>query len=316
MTGAPVPRGADRVVIVEDCEVRGASVTVSGVPDAGANICLRGEDIRAGQVVLEAGTRLAPQHLGIAAMAGREVVAVFGRPVVTVLTTGTEVVPATWALTPGMVRDANLPLICAQLETAGFPPAAWIHSNDDPASLRETAAQLLSASDVLVAAGGVSMGTRDFVPSILEALGMDIRVRGVAQKPGKPLLFAVDPAGRSAFGLPGNPVSVMVSLEEYVLPHLRRMSGLAGCRKRVFEGVLTDAYGKEPGRLHFLRVEARREGAEWMLRLPESSGSGDLMSTSAANGLALVGEGETRLLPGDGVPFHFLYSHAGELSFE
>jgi molybdopterin molybdotransferase len=315
MTGAQVPRGADRVVIMEDCTVSDSVLLIERIPAAGANICRQGEDIRAGQVVLELGSRLGPQHLGIAAMAGRGVLRVFQKPEISLLTTGTEVIPPTWALSPGTVRNANAPLMRSLLGLAGFPAHQWAHSADDPESLRSTAEQLLSASDVLIVAGGVSMGTKDFIPSILESLGVAIRFRNVAQKPGKPLLFGLDPDGRPVFGLPGNPVAVLVSLEEYVLPLLRRMSGFRGYRKRLFHGEMTCPYGKEPGRLHFLRVLAYRERDSWMLHMPESSGSGDLMSASVTNALALVGEEASRVIPGDRIPFHFLSSSTGEMSF-
>jgi len=315
MTGAPVPRGADRVVMMEDCSVTDSVLLIDRVPAVGANICRQGEDIRAGQVVLEQGTRLGPQHMGIAAMAGREVLKVFRKPDISILTTGTEVIPPTWAPSPGTVRNANSPLMRSLLGMAGFPVHQWAHSADDPESLKSTTEQLLSASDVLIIAGGVSMGTKDFIPSILESMGVSIRFRNVAQKPGKPLLFGTDPEGRPVLGLPGNPVSVLVSLEEYVLPMLRRMSGFRGYRKRLFHGEMTCPYVKEPGRLHFLRVLAYRERDLWMIHMPETSGSGDLMSASVTNALAIVGEEATRVSPGDPIPFHFLSSSTGEMSF-
>lgn len=315
MTGAPIPPGADRVVMLEDCTVDGSVLLVHRMPPAGANICRRGEDIRAGRIVLEAGQRLAPQHLGIAAMAGRGVLRVFRKPGITVLTTGSEVIPPTWSPQPGTVRNANAPLIGSLLALAGFPVRLLAHSADDPDSLRSTAEQLLEAGDVLIAAGGVSLGVRDYVPAVLESLGVVIRFRNVAQKPGKPLLFGSDPAGKPVFGLPGNPVSVMVALEEYVLPLLRRMSGFTDFRKRDFHGVLSGPFAKTSGRRHFLRVLAVRGEGGWVLHLPETSGSGDLMSVSATNALATVAEDVTLVEPGRPVPFHFLSSSAGELAF-
>ncbi len=315
MTGAPVPEGADRIVIVENSRVEESVLYLDEVPDPGANICWRGEDIKGGHMVLEHGTRLACQHLGLAASAGRGFLSVFSRPRIALVTTGTEVIPPTWIPSPGTVRNANMPLMNAQLSLGGFPVDLSIHSADDPESLKATFEQLMKCVDVLIIAGGVSKGTRDFVPSVLESLKVELHIRTVAQKPGKPLLFGNDPDGRPVFGLPGNPVSVMVSIEEYVLPLLRKRAGCKGYHKRIYHGEITFDYRKKPGRLHFLRVIAYREGNSWKLHHPESSGSGDLMSTVNVNALALAGEDVVRLISGAILSFHFFYSTAGELSF-
>ncbi len=315
MTGAPVPEGADRIVIVEEAVVKDSTLYLEKVPPEGANICWKGEDIQKGHIVLEHSTRLSHQHIGIAAMAGRGVLPVYRKPVIGVVTTGTEIVPPTWKPSPGKVRNANLPLIVSQLSLAGFPVSVSVHSADDPDSLRATFSQVLRSCDILIAAGGVSKGTRDYVPSVLESLGVKLHFRTVAQKPGKPLTFGTGPAGKPVFGLPGNPVSVMVSIEEYVLPMLRRRSGFRGCHKRVYHGEITSDYNKKPGRAHFLRVLAYREGDSWKLHHPDSSGSGDLMSTVNVNALVIVGSHQVSIRDGDKLPFHFLSSTAGELAF-
>lgn len=315
MTGAPLPEGADRVVIVEESVVKDSILYLNNVPCEGENICWQGEDIKKGNIVLEHGTRLSQQHMGIAAMGGRGVLPVFRKPRIAVVTTGTEVVPATWIPSHGKVRNANLPLIKSQLTMSGFPVEVSAHSADDPDSLKATFEQLISCSDVIVTAGGVSKGTRDFVPSVLESLGVKLHFRMVAQKPGKPLTFGTGPTGKPVFGLPGNPVSVMVSLEEYVLPFLRKKSGFKGYRKRTYHGEITSSYSKKPGRLHYLRVLAYREGNSWKLHHPDSSGSGDLMSTVNINSLAIVGPDQLSIEAGDILPFHILSSTGGELAF-
>ncbi len=315
MTGAPLPEGADRIVIVEESVIEDSVLYLEKVPPEGANICWKGEDIKEGQIVLEHGTRLTQQHMGIAAMAGRGVLPVFRKPRIAVVTTGTEIVPPTWIPSPGQVRNANLPLITSQLSMSGFTALVSVHSADDPGSLSATFRQLLSCSDVLIVAGGVSKGTRDFVPSVLESLGVIIHFRTVAQKPGKPLIFGSSAAGKPVFGLPGNPVSVMVTIEEYVLPLLRKRSGFKGYHRRMYHGEITSDYRKKPGRVHFLRVIAYREGNSWKLHYPDSSGSGDLMSTVNVNALAIVGSDQLSIEAGESLPFHFLSSTAGELAF-
>jgi len=315
MTGAPIPEGADRIVIVEESVVEDSVLYLEKVPPQGANICWKGEDIKKDQMVLENGTRLSQQHMGIASMAGKSVLPVYRKPRIALVTTGNEVIPPTWIPSPGKVRNANLPLMQSQLSMSGFPVDLTMHSADDPDSLRATFSQLLECCDILVTAGGVSKGTRDYVPSVLESLGVKIHFRMVAQKPGKPLTFGTGPDGKPVFGLPGNPVSVMVSIEEYLLPLLRKKSGFKGYHKRMYHGEITSDYNKKAGRLHFLRVLAYREGDSWKLHLPDSSGSGDLMSTVNINALAIVDADRLSIQSGEILPFHFLSSTAGELAF-
>jgi molybdopterin molybdotransferase len=315
MTGAPVPPGADRVVMVEHARVEENRLHVETTVPQGANICRRAEDIQKGQTVLFTGRLLAPQHLGIADMAGRGVLRVYRKPTVGVVTTGTEVIASTWIPKPGQIRNANLDLMRAQLEQAGFAVHIQLHAADDPASLRATFAQLLACCDVVLIAGGVSMGTRDYVPAALETSGVKLLFRTVAQKPGKPLTFGIGPGNKPVFGLPGNPVSVMVCGEEYVLPLLRKKAGFSRIRKRTFRGTLKERYRKKKGRLHFLRVRATDTESGLQLQRPDSSGSGDLMSTAAVNALALVESDVVALEAGSVVDFHFLCAEAGELSF-
>lgn len=315
MTGAPVPEGADRIVKIEDTDVEGSILYIRNVPAEGANICLQGEDIKAGHTVLEHGTRLAQQHIGIAAMAGRGVLEVYRKPVVALLTTGAEVVPPTSKLSPGMIRNANLPLMNAQVKQAGFTVSASTHVTDNPDSIEAAISQLIGVADILLIAGGVSKGTRDYVPSVLNSLKVNTHFKSVAQKPGKPLLFGTASDGKPVFGLPGNPISVMVSIEEYVLPLLRKMAGFKGFHKRTYHGKLTTHIKKKAGRMNFLRVLAYREGDDWSLHVPETSGSGDLMSTVNSNALALVPADVTSVNAGEILPFNFMFSTAGELSF-
>jgi molybdopterin molybdotransferase len=315
MTGAPVPAGADRIVMVEKSAVTGDRVTFSSLPDRGANICLQGEDIRAGQLVLPSGTLLGPHHLGIAAMAGRDVLSVYRKPVTSVMTTGSEVIPPSSRPGPGQVRNANLALMESLLARAGFPVCGQHHSPDEPDVLLEAVRDSLEETDFLLIAGGVSMGRRDYVPDVLRDAGTGFLFRSVAQKPGKPLLYGITSQGKPVFGLPGNPVSVLVCMEEYVLPALRKTAGFRSFLKREFTGTAGSQIRRKPGRTDFLRVRAGLRGGGWMLSIPATSGSGDLMSTSGVNALA-VASGETPVIEeGEPLPFHFLSGSAGEMAF-
>jgi molybdopterin molybdotransferase len=200
---------------------------------------------------------------------------------------------------------------------AGAPAdvAAALHSADDPDSLRSCLGQLISSCDVVVAAGGVSMGTRDYVPGVLDELGVELAFRRVAQKPGKPLTFGRAADGTCVFGMPGNPVSVLVSMEEYLVPALRRAAGHSACRKHDLTGRAGFEHRRKPGRDELLRVRAVRGAKGWELELPGSSGSGDLMSTADTNALAVVGGDLLKVTPGCGLTFHLHSFHAGEAAF-
>jgi molybdenum cofactor synthesis domain-containing protein len=316
MTGAPVPNGADRVVMVEKTQIRDRRVVILDMAEEGANICRRGEDIRSGEVVLSAGAQLTPNRIGIAAMAGRELVDVRRPCRVGLLTTGTEVVAPGSAPGPGQVRNANLPMMRTLLAGAPGEVCAAMHSADDPDSLRSCLDQLISACDVVVVAGGVSMGTRDYVPGVLKELGVEILFDRVAQKPGKPLTFGLAPQGARVFGMPGNPVSGLVCMEEYLLPALRKAAGMGSFAKRDHFGTAGFAHSKKPKRLEFVRVMARLEDTGWKLEMPESSGSGDLMSTRDTNALAVVERRATSVAPGERLLFHLYSFAAGGIAFE
>ena len=316
MTGAPVPPGAERVAMVESSSVDGNAVLISPVPQKGENICFRGEDIREGDRVLRRDTVLAPQHLGIAAMAGREALSVFSKPEISLMTTGSEVVRPSTVPVPGQVRNANMILMQALLERSGFSTCHSSHSSDDRRELLESMTTALQTADFLLVAGGVSLGKRDFVPGVMEELGVELLFGSVAQKPGKPLKFGLSSDGRLVFGLPGNPVSVLVCLEEYVIPALRQASGFPLHRKRDFTGRFMGRFMKKPGRTGFLRVRASLSTEGWDLTLPETSGSGDLMSTRDVNALAIAHSDCSGIDPGEPVLFHMLSATSGELAFE
>lgn len=314
MTGAPVPEGADRVVMVEDTHTDGARVHVRRMPPGGANICVMAEDIKKGQTVLEAGTLITPARAGIASMAGRSSLRIYRRPTVCILTTGSEVIPPVSIPLPGQVRDANGPLIASLLSMNGYQPTAVLHSADDPASLRNAVIQAASISDVLVTAGGISMGTRDYIPTVFEELGYNFHFRTVAQKPGKPFSFST--GERVMFGLPGNPVSVLVTLEMYVLPALRYSSGHSAFRRKILYGKLETDLRKKPGRQCFFRCRSDYSEQGWAVAVPETSGSGDLMSAGGTNSIAWLPPESSGAGEGDKIPFSLMSWAGGESIWE
>jgi molybdopterin molybdotransferase len=308
-TGASVPLGADRILMVEQSSKEGFSVKPLRVPRPGENICLRAEDVRSGEVVLAAGTQLTPQCCGIAAMAGAVSVEVLGRPAIAVLTTGAEVVPFSMRPGPSQIRNANKPLLDSLLQGCGFTVAASAHVLDELAESASAVTRLASGADALLVAGGISMGEKDIMAPALEAAGARFVFRDVAIKPGKPFAFGM--LGRKAvFALPGNPVSVLCTFEELVLPGLRRMSGFREVRKARLQGNARFSHSQKPGRGGLLRVRAVPRPGGWDLELPASSGSGDLRSTRDTNALAIVQADTTSVQPGQQLAFSF-YASSG-----
>ena len=224
MTGAPLPEGCDCIVPVELLERQGNTFTVPDTPAPvpGRHIHHKGSDRRAGDVLLEPGTRLRSPEIAVLATVGRDHVSVVCLPHILVLATGDELVPVESTPLPHQIRLSNGHALVTALNRAGFPapPCRWLPDNE--AVLSASIAEALSHANVLVLSGGVSMGRFDLVPSVLAGLGVEEVFHRVAQRPGKPFWYGRGPEGQSVFALPGNPVSTAVCLARYVLPWLER----------------------------------------------------------------------------------------------
>lgn len=226
MTGAVLPRGCDAVVPVEQVQRSGEYAEMGRKPvQPWQNVHRRGSDCRQGSLLLQAGTRLTPPEVAIAAGAGMARLRVSAQPMIVVISTGNELVEPGENIEPHQVRRSNAYGITASLRQHGFTRVADDHVRDDEAELTERLGFHLRTHDVLVLSGGVSMGKLDLVPRVLEKLGVSLVFHHVAQRPGKPMWFGVSSAGPAVFALPGNPVSTLVCLSRYVLPALRAAMG-------------------------------------------------------------------------------------------
>jgi molybdopterin molybdotransferase len=227
MTGAPVPEGADCVLVVEEVEPCGEGLVRFTGGQVTRNICPAGEDVRAGDRVLSAGMRLRPQRLPVLASAGCARPEVYRRPRVAVLATGSELVPPDCAPGPGQIRDSNSTQIAALAREAGAAVTALGAAPDTPEALRAAWEGALAAHDVVISTGGVSMGDYDLVPGILADLGFTVHFDRVAIQPGKPVLFATR-GEQACFGLSGNPVSSFLQFTLFAAPFLWRLQGESG----------------------------------------------------------------------------------------
>jgi molybdopterin molybdotransferase len=307
LTGAPLPAGADTVVRQEDCEREGSRVAVQISPRPREHVREAGEDVGEGQQVLAAGTVLGAAQIGILVSLGRSVVAVHQRPRVAILSGGDELVEPDGEIAGGKIISSNSYSIAAQCRELDAEPIYLGIARDTPEDLERHFRAGLH-SDVLVSSAGVSVGDRDYVRAVLEKLGCTLMFWGVKIKPGYPLAFGrfLGDSGPLVFGLPGNPVSAMVTFEQFVRPVLRKMMGHAAVFRPVVEARLGERLEKEPGRLHFVRVELERRGGEIVATSTGIQSSGALSSMSRAQGLLIFPAEARELREGDAVSVQIL----------
>jgi molybdopterin molybdotransferase len=304
-TGASVPLGADSVAIIEDTRPVGEDgVAFLGPVKPGANILQQGEDARAGDELLPVGTHLAPAHLAVAAAVGKTRLRVHSQPRVAVLTTGRELLPPTVEPLPHQIRDSNATLLAATLASHGFSCVLRHRLSDDLEAIAGGLHEALEVADAVLISGGVSVGDYDFVPAAVARLGCRVVLHGVAMKPGKPILFATHAPNKVVFGLPGNPLSAMTGLHEFVLPALRRMSGLPveSCRPGWTVRLLTGLHSK-PGRHRFHLARLTWTAAGLAASPVESRSSADLVAGGRADGAIIVPPDVEFLAPGTYVTF-------------
>jgi len=291
MTGAPVPEGADAVQKVEDCCVTPCEGKVTVLAPVGRwdNIALRGREARDGETVLEAGRVVGPAEVALMAAFGHAEALVYARPRVAVLATGDELVEFDEAPRPDQIRNSNAWCLAAQLRLMGIEAEYLGIARDDRAALREKMAEGLRR-DVLLVTGGVSMGEYDFVRDVFGELGVEILFSKVAIKPGKPTVFARR-GDRLVFGLPGNPLSSMVTFECFARPVLGRMCGMRNPELPRVQGTLLQDVRQTPGRTSFLPARVDWTAGGWEAQPLDWKNSADMIGFSKANA--------TVVFPGD-----------------
>jgi molybdopterin molybdotransferase len=303
-TGAQIPDGADAVVPVERVEKHDGRVTVPETPP-GNHVRRAGEDVRAGEVVVHAGSTLGPAELAVAASVGRDALVCGRQPRVAVLVTGDELVGPGVPLGPGQIRDSNTTALAAQAERAG---AEVVSREVVPDNLEATTSALgaaLDRADVVCVSGGVSVGPHDHVKPALRSLGVEERFWGVALKPGKPTWFGTR-EDTLVFGLPGNPVSAMVTFHLFVRPALRALAGGDPGDART-TGVLDQPVERNPVRDQVLRCRLSAEDDGWHVLPTKAQESHVLTSMVGAGAYALVVAGEGEVPAGERVPIELVF---------
>jgi molybdopterin molybdotransferase len=301
MTGAPMPAGADTVVRVEDTVARDThQVQILKAVPPHFDIRQAGEDIRQGTCVLQKGTLIRPAEIGVLASLGRSHIEVYQRAQVAILSTGDELVDIDEPLFPGKIVNSNSYSLSALVLATGAIPIQLGTARDTREELHAKFAAGARA-DVLISSGGVSVGDYDLVKEILNASGSEMHFWKVCMKPGKPQAFGTI-QGKPAFGLPGNPVSSMVSYEIFVRPALLKMMGHSSLYRTIVSASLEEDFRKSDERKHFVRVRLRYDGEQYLASQTGAQGSGILSSMAKANGLAIIDEPRMVVYAGEDVP--------------
>jgi len=319
MTGAPLPEGADAVVRFEDTDEvsrksSGDDLSQIGIlcqAEKGLNVRGRGEDIASGNLVLKKGQVLRPQEIGVLASLGRSTALVIRRPIVAILATGDELIGVDQPLAPGKIYDSNNYTIAAEVSRYGGIPKILGIGRDSVRSLTEKIDEGLDA-DMLITSGGVSKGDYDIVKDVLAEHG-EVGFWTVCMKPGKPLAFGIIKkveGGRKGkvphLGLPGNPVSSMITFEQFARPAILKMMGKKILAKPSIRAIIEDDVVNTDGRRLFARVSVTKRGGQYHASVTGPQGSGILTSMARANGLAVIPESSRGVKAGDMVEVQML----------
>jgi molybdopterin molybdotransferase len=303
-TGAAVPKGADAVIRQEDVEQEPGAIRTAAETPRGANIRWPGEDLRAGETVLRAGTVLGTAELGTAVAAGAGQLVVSRRPVVAIFSTGDELRAPGEPLGPGEIHNSNAPMLLGLTARAGAVALTAQRLGDDRLQTETGLGHALGGADVLVVSGGVSVGPHDHVRPALKALGVDERFWGVALQPGKPTWFG-ERDGKLVFGLPGNPVSTVVTFTLFVRPALAALQGAVPDGRRG-QARLGASVKRNPGREQALRVRLEDRDDSTVAIPNGPQGSHLVTSLLGADALAFIPPGEGELPPGTPVTVEYL----------
>jgi molybdopterin molybdotransferase len=299
MTGAAIPAGADAVVMIEHTKRERDLVRFERAALSGQNFVPRGSEAAAGQIILSPGMRLGYAELALAAQVGAVELQCAKKPRVAILSTGDEVVLVDETPGPFQIRNSNSVSLAAQIRIAGGEPVVLGNAADRVDDLGEKIERGLK-EDAMVLSGGVSMGEYDLVEKVLKAMGAEFFFDAVAIRPGKPAVFGFC-QGKPAFGLPGNPVSTMVTFELFVVPAIDLLSGAEARPMPVMEARLGEALNEKPGLAHFLPARVEWRGLTPEVRALRWQGSGDIAALAKANCFLVVPANREKIEVGESV---------------
>lgn len=307
MTGAALPDDADAVVMIEKTKSHNPAkkTTILEPVKPFTDIARQGEDAPAGSIVLHKGQLLTGPSLSVAAGVGQTMLEVYQHPLVSLLQTGGELVEPGDNATGNKIYNSNATLLTGLINDTRISRSRYLGILKDDLSALANAIHTGLTGDVLILTGGVSKGDFDYVPEVLQDCGVTIHIHGAAIKPGKPLLFGGTSDGRFVFGLPGNPVSVMICFYEFVLPFLRRLNGMSGSPAPAgTNAVLTAPIHKKTGRQFYCSAYLFYRSNQLFAHPISGHGSGDYVSSACANGVAIIPADSTAIAAGQEVLVH------------
>lgn len=287
MIGAPIPEGADSVVIKEDTQRDAVSVMIFREIKKGENIRYQGGDIKKGNTVFKNGDIINPASIGVLASLGIDEVKVYGSPVIGVLAAGNELIGIDGKLMAGKVRDSNSYLLSAQIKDMNAEHRRYGIVCDDEELLSKNIKKALEECEILVLSGGISVGEHDLVKEVLDDLGVELIFWRVNQSPGRPLAF-FKYGSRFVFGLPGDPVSVMICFEMYIRPMIRRSMGYQDLFRPAVDAEVIHDFKNKSGRVNFVMVIVEKREGDYLFKIAGSQEPGVLSSMVRANGIAYL----------------------------
>ncbi|OPY93051.1 MAG: Molybdopterin molybdenumtransferase [Syntrophaceae bacterium PtaU1.Bin231] len=304
MTGAPLPEGADAVLRMEDTEKNGGSVRIFVEVEKDHDVRFAGEDVRNGELILPRGCVVRPPEVGMLASLGRAFVSVYQRPIVAILATGDELVDIDEPVSPWKIVSSNSYSLAAEvLQCGGIPLQIGIARDNREDLVAKFRAAL--RADLIVSSGGVSVGDYDLVKDVMKDVGNRMDFWRVAMRPGRPLAFGII-EGVPVFGLPGNPVSSMVSFEQFVRPTILKLAGKTKIHRRIAKAILQEDVPKKEGLKYFIRGIVNRKDGGLVASTTGEQGSGILKSMVRANALIVLPEGIAIARAGDEVRVQIL----------
>lgn len=306
MTGAAVPDGADAVIKIEDVEADDQWVSISRPVKKGHNILKAGEEIKAGDLALAKGKTVRPAEIGLLASLGYTAVKTIKAPSIALLITGDELINAGESLTPGKIRNCNEYSLKALIKNLNSEAVSYGIIKDDPDMIFEKMKEAFENADIVISSGGASVGDYDFIEKILKKIGADVKLSAVAIKPGKPVIFATY-NGKLFFGLPGNPLSVINTFEQFVKPAVQKMMGMEDIMEEEFPVVLADEIKSSVGRTNYIYVNIEKKNGIYYAHRVGSQSSNALTTVCKANGIVII-DGVTPIVKaGDIVNGKFIF---------